>query len=134
MAQLSAATESHMHDFDAHVRAVEEDFEYYRSKRLEPRVLFLARRGILTLYGLLRAVRRALIRAGLTTPAALESRRAEVAQPGPWNGARIVARAWVDPEFKRSLLEHGRAAVRELDIPPGRLGKLGVAENTETVH
>ena len=47
--------DSHMHDFDAHVRAVEEDFEYYRAKRLEPRVLFLARRGILTLYDLLRA-------------------------------------------------------------------------------
>ena len=79
---------------------------------------------------LLRVLRRALIRAGLTTPAALESRRAEVAQPGPWNGARIVARAWVDPEFKRSLLEHGRAAVRELDIPPGRLGPARLARPT----
>jgi nitrile hydratase len=68
------------------------------------------------------------------TPAELEARRAEVAQPGPWNGARIVARAWVDPGFKQRLLEQGRAAVRELDIPPGRLGKLGVAENTDAVH
>jgi nitrile hydratase len=45
-----------------------------------------------------------------------------------------VARAWLDPEFKRRLLATGRAAVRELDIPPGRLGRLGVAENTDDVH
>ena len=212
-----------MHDFEAHVRAVEEDFEYYRTKRLEPRVFQLVRRGALSLYGLLaaapepeptgreqpeeveqriraledrldryvqeiavvsvdaglviedtrkergdyddffrfakrhhpdgldariaaldddltqgayvlRVFRCALVEAGLTTEAELEARRAQVAQPGPWNGARIVARAWVDPEFKQRLLEQGRAAVRELDIPPGRLGKLGVAENTDTVH
>ena len=35
---------------------------------------------------------------------------------------------------KQRLLETGREAVRELDIPPGRLGKLGVAENTDEVH
>jgi nitrile hydratase len=50
------------------------------------------------------------------------------------NGARLVARAWLDPEFKRRLLETGRQAARELGIPPGRLGKLGVAENTEHEH
>jgi nitrile hydratase len=213
-----------MHDFEAHVRAVEEDFEYYRTKRLEPRVLFLVRRGVLRLADLLKAApeaerptndapdameqriravedrldayvkeiavlssvddgiviedtrrergdydpafriakrhhperleervavleadlsegeyvlrvfERALVQAGLVTRAELEARRTRVAQPGPWNGARIVARAWVDPEFKQRLLEQGRAAVRELDIPPGRLGKLGVAENTDTIH
>jgi nitrile hydratase len=53
---------------------------------------------------------------------------------GHHNGARIVARAWVDEGFKQRLLETGRAAVRELDIPPGRLGELGVAENTAEVH
>jgi nitrile hydratase len=213
-----------MHDFEAHVRAVEEDFEYYRTKRLEPRVLFLVRRGVLRLADLLKAApeaerptndapdameqriravedrldayvkeiavlssvddgiviedtrrergdydpafriakrhhpegleervaaleadlsegeyvlrvfERALVQAGLATRAELEARRTRVAQPGPWNGARIVARAWVDPEFKQRLLEQGRVAVRELDIPPGRLGKLGVAENTDTIH
>jgi hypothetical protein len=44
-----------MHDFEAHVRAVEEDLEYYRTKRLEPRIFFVARRGIVTLYDILRA-------------------------------------------------------------------------------
>src|SRR5262249_12852866 len=39
---------SHMHDFEAHVRAVEEDLEYYRAKRIEPRVFTLLRRGIIS--------------------------------------------------------------------------------------
>src|ERR1041385_4919691 len=38
---------SHMHDFEAHVRAVEEELEYYRAKRIEPRVFTLLRRGII---------------------------------------------------------------------------------------
>jgi nitrile hydratase subunit alpha len=64
----------------------------------------------------------------------VERRRALLAGRGAWNGARIVARAWVDPAFKQALLTRGREAVRELNIPPGRLGKLGVAENTATLH
>jgi nitrile hydratase len=49
------AFEGHMHDFDAHIRAVEEDLEYYRTKRLEPRVIYLIRRGVVTFYDLLKA-------------------------------------------------------------------------------
>ena len=45
-----------------------------------------------------------------------------------------MARAWVDPDFKERLIANGREAVRELDIPPGLLAKLGVAENTDSVH
>lgn len=47
--------EGHMHDFDAHVRAVEEDLEYYRAKRFEPRLIHLIRRGVVTFYDLLKA-------------------------------------------------------------------------------
>jgi nitrile hydratase len=64
----------------------------------------------------------------------IEQQHAFLAGRGAWNGARIVARAWVDPGFKQALLTKGREAVRELNIPPGRLGKLGVAENTPTLH
>lgn len=55
------AFEGHMHDFDAHVRAVEEDLEYYRAKRFEPRLIHLIRRGVVTFYDLLKA-RKALKR------------------------------------------------------------------------
>ena len=54
--------EGHMHDYEAHITAVEEDLEYYRAKRLEPRIIYLIRRGIVTFYDLLRA-RAALKRA-----------------------------------------------------------------------
>ena len=40
--------EGHMHDFGAHIRAVEEDLEYYRAKRFEPRIIYLIRRGVVS--------------------------------------------------------------------------------------
>ncbi len=83
---------------------------------------------------LLRAFERALVDAGQTTTTAIEAKRRELASLGYRNGARLVARAWVDPGFKQRLLETGREAVRELGIPPGKLGQLGVAEDTDDVH
>lgn len=220
----------HIHDPAAHVHAVETDFEYFRRKRLEPRVLHFLRRGIITFADLLRAdvppdepaweervwddadapirhvedrldalvqgiaaitlphtgappvaiddTRRergdyepffritarnlghgslserltaldaeladahrllaaftnAMLTVGRVTEEQLQQRREQLRTIGHHNGARIVARAWTDPDFKRRLLETGRTAVRELDIPPGKLGRLGVAENTDDTH
>jgi nitrile hydratase len=50
---------------------------------------------------------------------------------GPHNGARVVARAWTDPQFKARLLADGTAAIAELGFG-GVL--LSVVENTPTVH
>src|SRR5262249_35058837 len=55
MAHSTHAAHSHMQDQEGHVLAVEADLEYWRTKRLEPRVLQLHRRGVITLYDLLRA-------------------------------------------------------------------------------
>ena len=53
---------------------------------------------------------------------------------GPLNGARAVARAWVDAEFKKRLLTDATAALRELGIG-GLQGEHMVAvENTPSVH
>jgi hypothetical protein len=49
---------SHIHDYERHVEAIEADLEYWRTKRLEPRVFQLHRRGVLTLYDLIRAAAR----------------------------------------------------------------------------
>jgi nitrile hydratase len=220
---------SHMQDFEAHVRAVEEDLEYYRCKRFDSRIFLLHRRGLVTLYDIMKALpavqaaaaaqprerptaleqriravedrlddyiwgqaatsdvarghtviedgrvergdydeafriakkkhggtleervtqlerdlddymllleafTQALIDRGLATRERIEQNVAARHDGRSMNGARIVARAWVDPGFKQRLLEQGREAVRELSIPPGRLGKLGVAENTDEVH
>jgi nitrile hydratase len=53
---------------------------------------------------------------------------------GPLNGARVVARAWVDPAFRERLLEDATPAIRELGIG-GMEGEHMVAlENTPSVH
>jgi len=53
----------------------------------------------------------------------------------PKNGARVVARAWVDPAFRERLLADGRAAVAELGLPlPKHHRHLVVLENTATVQ
>jgi nitrile hydratase len=253
---VTAAPTSHMTDFEGHVAALEADIEYWRTKRLEPRIVHFVRRNVLPLHALLAAAAgsaegddssvdrgrapgqeeeahahgpgghehgehehehepletriraledrlddyvrgialaatepglvdfviddsrtesgaydeflrftkrkrggtlaerldrldreltvnaqvldtfvRALVATGLIDPAEREKRRARLAsRQGEWNGARIVARAWVDPDFKARLLSNGRDAVQELDIPPGRLAVLAVAENTPSVH
>ncbi len=44
---------------------------------------------------------------------------------GPFNGAKIVARAWVDPAFKERLVKNTAAAIAELDLPEGMAGAEG---------
>jgi nitrile hydratase len=54
---------------------------------------------------------------------------------GPQNGARVVAKAWVDPEFRKRLLADGRAAVAELGFTmPKHHRHLVVLENTPRVQ
>ena len=52
----------------------------------------------------------------------------------PADGARLVARAWVDPEFKARLLTDARAAALELGLDPGEAPQVVALENTEKVH
>lgn len=53
---------------------------------------------------------------------------------GPMNGARVVARAWVDPGFKARLLADGTAAIAEFHFDGAQTEKLVVVENTADVH
>jgi nitrile hydratase len=53
---------------------------------------------------------------------------------GPKGGARVVAKAWTDPEFKKRLLEDGLAACAELGLGGPETEKLHVIENTPSVH
>ena len=52
----------------------------------------------------------------------------------PANGARLVARAWVDADFKARLLEDARAAALELGLDPGPSPVVEAVENTDDVH
>jgi nitrile hydratase len=53
---------------------------------------------------------------------------------GPRNGARVVARAWVDPTYKQRLLSDGTAAIAELGYHGEQGAHLRVVENTPKVH
>ncbi|MBD1844298.1 nitrile hydratase subunit alpha [Cyanobacteria bacterium FACHB-63] len=57
---------------------------------------------------------------------------------GPFNGARIVAKAWVDPAFKQQLLEDTPSAIASMNFPRGMAGAEGehmkAVENTPEVH
>lgn len=53
---------------------------------------------------------------------------------GPKNGAKVVAKAWVDPEYKKRLLNDATSAIRELSYQ-GRQGEnMVVVENTPETH
>jgi nitrile hydratase alpha subunit len=52
----------------------------------------------------------------------------------PADGARLVARSWVDPEFKRRLLADARSAALELGLDPGPSPVVVALENTDRVH
>lgn len=53
---------------------------------------------------------------------------------GPLNGAKVVARAWIDPAYKRRLLEDGTAAIAELGFSGAQGAEMVVLENTPTLH
>ncbi|MCX4792271.1 nitrile hydratase subunit alpha [Streptomyces sp. NBC_01221] len=53
---------------------------------------------------------------------------------GPLNGAKVVAKAWTDPEYRRRLLEDGTAATKELGFSGQQGEHIVVVENTATTH
>ncbi|MEV7811287.1 MULTISPECIES: nitrile hydratase subunit alpha [Streptomyces] len=53
---------------------------------------------------------------------------------GPLNGAKVVAKAWTDPEYRRRLLEDGTAAIKELGFSGAQGEHIVVVENTATTH
>jgi nitrile hydratase len=53
---------------------------------------------------------------------------------GPMNGAKVVAKAWVDPEYKARLLEEGTSAIAEMGFKGPQGEHIVVLENTPTVH
>jgi nitrile hydratase subunit alpha len=53
---------------------------------------------------------------------------------GPQNGARVIARAWVDPDYKARLLANGGAAIAELGYGGMEGHTLVAVENTPSIH
>jgi nitrile hydratase len=82
-----------------------------------------------------RALESVLTEKGLVDPAALDELvETYETRVGPHNGARVVAKAWVDDDYRRWLLEDGGAAIGSLGYT-GRQGEnIRALENTPDVH
>src|SRR5499426_1742466 len=82
-----------------------------------------------------KALESLLVEKGLITTDVIDTVvRAYEQNIGPLNGAKVVARAWVDPAYKQRLLADGTSAIAELGFG-GRQGvDMVVLENTPAVH
>jgi nitrile hydratase subunit alpha len=82
-----------------------------------------------------KALESLLVEKGLVDPAALDALVDTYENKvGPRNGATIVARAWVDAEYKKRLLSNAAAAVAELGFLSMQGEHMLALENTVTVH
>ncbi|MEC5344933.1 nitrile hydratase subunit alpha [Brenneria populi] len=82
-----------------------------------------------------RALESLLQEKGLIDPAALDELIDTYEHKiGPRNGARVVAKAWSDPEYKRRLLTDSTAAIAELGFSGVQGEDMLVVENTPQVH
>ena len=79
------------------------------------------------------AIRELLIDKGFVTPATVQEQIEAMDRRSPADGAAVVARAWIDGDFKARLLDDASAASREMGYDIGTL-KLIAVENTERVH
>jgi len=79
------------------------------------------------------SLRELLVEKGVVTEDAVNATVEDMRRRGPETGARVVARAWVDAEFKRQLLDNGTRACEALGIDVPAL-RLVVIENTPQVH
>ena len=105
----------HDHAHSAHAPVTDKDELTYYEKRVSAIQSLLIEKGLMTAD----EVRRAVEDMDSRTPAL---------------GAKVVARAWVDPAFKTRLLTDAKAAVAELGIDTGTLSTLVAIENTEKLH
>ncbi len=82
-----------------------------------------------------KALESLLVEKGIVDPAALDALIDTFEHKvGPRNGARVVARAWVDPAFKKRLLANAADAVAELGYNSGQGEHMVVVENGPKVH
>jgi nitrile hydratase len=80
------------------------------------------------------AIRELLIDKGVLTAQEIAAQIDTMDSRSPALGAKVVARAWTDPAFKRRLLKDTRGALAELGIDIGTLADFRTVENTPKVH
>jgi nitrile hydratase len=103
------------HHDDAHAPVHAEREPTYYEKRTDAIQALLVEKGIVTADEIRRAVE-------------------DMDARTPTQGARVVARAWVDPAFKARLLAEAKTAIAEFGIDVGSLATIVAVENTQQVH
>ncbi len=94
-----------------------------------------AERNKVPFYGKrLYAIRDLLIEKGILSKEDVQAQIDYMDARSPANGARLVARAWVDPAFKQRLLASPKEACAEMGIDATSLTEFVVLENTPTTH
>jgi nitrile hydratase subunit alpha len=81
-----------------------------------------------------RALEELLVEKGVISREAVRERIDWLVSRSPANGARLVARAWVDREFKQRLLANALEAAQELGLDAGPSPQVVAVENTPDVH
>jgi nitrile hydratase alpha subunit len=81
-----------------------------------------------------RALEELLVEKNVITREDVRARIDWLVSRSPADGAQLVARAWVDEDFRGRLLADARAAALELGLDPGEAPQVIALENTETVH
>jgi nitrile hydratase subunit alpha len=82
----------------------------------------------------IRAIEALLLEKGVLTEPEVQDNISYMEARSPANGAKLVARAWVDENFKELLLSDGKAAASELGMDPEHPAEFVVVENTPEVH
>jgi nitrile hydratase subunit alpha len=80
------------------------------------------------------AIQSLLVEKGIMTADDVRRQIEAVESRTPADGAKVIARAWVDPAFKARLLRDAKTAVAELGLDSGESPVLVAIENTPTVH
>ena len=81
-----------------------------------------------------RAIETLLVEKGVITREDVRRGIDVLVSRSPADGARLVARAWIDPAFKQRLLADAREAALELGLDPGPSPVVVAVENTQDVH
>ena len=83
----------------------------------------------------IRAIESLLVEKGVVDPKSIDIMVDQFENKiGPRNGAKVVAKAWTDPDYKKRLLSNATAAIKELGFSGLQGENMVVVENTDTVH
>lgn len=82
-----------------------------------------------------RALESLLVEKGLARPETIDKYVEKFEhEVGPHNGARVVARSWVDAEFRKRLFDNATLAIEDMGVLGAQASDVIAVENTDTVH